>query len=59
MFRREQPESEREETTMDEALRQRIAERAYEISQTDEAGTDEENWLKAEQELGHTSSAAD
>jgi len=28
-----------------------IARRAYEISQTDEAGTPEENWQRAEREL--------
>lgn len=31
--------------------RDRIAERAYLISQSDQAGTDEENWLRAEKEL--------
>jgi hypothetical protein len=31
--------------------RERIAERAHLISQSDQAGTDEENWLQAEQEL--------
>jgi len=31
--------------------RERIAERAHLISQTDQAGTDEENWLRAEREL--------
>ena len=31
--------------------RERIAERAYLISRSDQAGTDEENWLRAEQEL--------
>ena len=31
--------------------RERIAERAYLISQSDQAGTDEENWLRAEREL--------
>jgi hypothetical protein len=31
--------------------RERIAERAYLISQSEQAGTDEENWLRAEQEL--------
>ena len=31
--------------------RERVAERAYLISQSDQAGTDEENWLRAEQEL--------
>ena len=30
---------------------ERIAERAYWISQSDETGSDEENWLRAEQEL--------
>jgi hypothetical protein len=29
----------------------RIAERAHLISQSDQAGTDEQNWLRAEQEL--------
>ena len=28
-----------------------IARRAYEISQSDESGTDEENWRRAEEEL--------
>jgi hypothetical protein len=31
--------------------REMIAERAYLISQSDDAGTDEENWLRAEREL--------
>jgi hypothetical protein len=31
--------------------REKIAERAFLISQSDEAGTDEENWLRAEREL--------
>jgi hypothetical protein len=31
--------------------RERIAERAYQISRSDQAGTDQENWLRAEQEL--------
>jgi hypothetical protein len=31
--------------------RERIAERAYQISQSDQAGTDQENWLRAEEEL--------
>ena len=30
---------------------ERIAERAHLISQSDQAGTDEENWLRAEREL--------
>jgi hypothetical protein len=29
-----------------------VARRAYEISQSDEAGTPEENWARAERELG-------
>ena len=41
-----------EETDSPEPItRERIAERAYLISQSDQAGTDEENWLRAEQEL--------
>jgi DUF2934 family protein len=31
--------------------REMIAERAYLISQSGQAGTDEENWLRAEREL--------
>ena len=31
--------------------RERIAERAYLISQSEKAGSDEENWLRAEREL--------
>jgi Protein of unknown function (DUF2934) len=31
--------------------RGRIAERAYLISQSEQAGSDEENWLRAEREL--------
>ena len=30
---------------------EQIRERAYEISQRPDAGTDEENWVRAEQEL--------
>jgi hypothetical protein len=30
---------------------ERIAERAYQISQSEDAGSDEENWLRAEREL--------
>jgi hypothetical protein len=30
---------------------EKIRERAYEISQTPEGGTEEENWLRAEKEL--------
>ena len=28
-----------------------IAQRAYELSQTNDSGTDEQNWLRAEREL--------
>jgi Protein of unknown function (DUF2934) len=35
----------------EQVMRKRIAERAYWISQSEEAGSDEENWLRAEQEL--------
>ena len=38
----------REEADREEAIRQR----AYEISQSDDAGTPEENWARAERELG-------
>ncbi len=34
-----------------EVTTEEIAARAYEISQRDVAGTSEENWLRAEQEL--------
>jgi hypothetical protein len=34
------------------ARRERIAARAYEISQSEDAGSDLENWLRAERELG-------
>lgn len=40
-----------ENPTRKRITRERIAERAYLISQSDRAGTDEENWLRAEQEL--------
>jgi len=32
-------------------LRSQIARRAYEISQSETAGSEEENWLRAEREL--------
>jgi Protein of unknown function (DUF2934) len=51
MATRNEPTPDREEMSIDDALRERIAQRAYEISQTDEAGTEEENWLRAEQEI--------
>jgi hypothetical protein len=35
----------------DADLRTRIARRAYEISQSDQAGDDAENWLRAEREV--------
>ena len=35
----------------DADLRTRIARRAYEISQGDQAGDDAENWLRAEREV--------
>jgi hypothetical protein len=37
----------------DESLRSEIARRAHEISQSDTAGSDEENWLRAEREVRH------
>ena len=39
-------EAEKREPTHDE-----IAQRAWEISQTDQCGSDEENWHRAEREL--------
>lgn len=35
----------------EQVMRERIAERAYWISQSEDAGSDEENWLRAEREL--------
>lgn len=35
----------------DETMREKIARRAYELSQSDGARSDEENWLQAEREL--------
>jgi hypothetical protein len=35
----------------DEPTRDRIEQRAYELSQSDDAGTPEENWRRAEREL--------
>jgi len=37
--------------TEPEITDEEIARRAYEISQSGESGTDEENWLRAEREL--------
>jgi hypothetical protein len=34
-----------------QANREKIAERAYWISQSEQAGSDLENWLRAEQEI--------
>jgi hypothetical protein len=34
-----------------EVTREKIAERAYEISQSPESGSDEDNWFRAEREL--------
>ncbi len=41
------------ESIRDEALRYEIARRAHEISQSDTAQSDEENWLRAEREVRH------
>ena len=40
-----------ESVTEPEVAEEEIARRAYAISQSDESGTDEENWLRAEREL--------
>jgi hypothetical protein len=42
----------------DESMHEQIARRAYEISQSEQAQSDEENWLEAERELQATSEAA-
>ena len=42
-----------------EALIQRIRERAHEISQRDDAGTPQDNWMRAEQEIREQDSARD
>jgi hypothetical protein len=39
------------ETVEDTVSREEIAQRAYEIAHGPEAGSDEENWLRAEHEL--------
>ena len=43
----------RDEGALDRAepTREQIEQRAYELSQSDEAGTPEENWRRAEREL--------
>jgi len=38
-------------TVLLEATEEEIARRAYEISESDDRGSDEENWWRAEQEL--------
>lgn len=55
--RNEPPPADLDAARIDDVLRDRIAHRAYEISQTDEAGTDEENWLRAERELDPSTSS--
>jgi hypothetical protein len=44
--------SEREGDGLGGEMSNAIARRAYEISQADDAGTPEENWSRAESELG-------
>ena len=43
----------RDEGALDrgEPTREQIEQRAYELSQSDDAGTPEENWARAEREL--------
>ena len=41
----------RQGATREPITRERIAERAYLISQSEQAGSEEENWLRAEREL--------
>lgn len=41
----------RPEQEFDEPTREMIEQRAYEISQRDDAGSSEENWARAEREL--------
>jgi post-segregation antitoxin (ccd killing protein) len=43
-------QAERDVAVHDE-LEERIRRRAYEISQSDESGSDEENWRRAEREI--------
>lgn len=40
-----------EDATEPVVTEEEIARRAYAISQSDESGTDEENWFRAEREL--------
>jgi hypothetical protein len=51
MNRAEQDNSRMHGAARQPVTRERIAERAHSISQSDQAGTDEENWLRAEREL--------
>ncbi len=51
MDRREEDDPRTHGAARQPVTRERIAERAHLISQSDQAGTDEENWLRAEQEL--------
>jgi hypothetical protein len=47
------PETETDtETITESSLDDAVRLRAYQISQSDEAGTPEENWERAERELG-------
>ena len=43
-------DNEREVTEPDD-LEERVRRRAYEISQSDESGTEDENWQRAEREV--------
>jgi hypothetical protein len=51
MDRREQDNPRMQGAARQPVTRERIAERAHTISESDQAGTDEENWLRAEREL--------
>ena len=51
MDRREEDNPRMHDAARQPVTRERIAERAHLISQSDQAGTDEENWLRAEREL--------
>jgi hypothetical protein len=48
---REEDNSRAHDAAREPVSREKIAERAFLISQSDQAGTDEENWLRAEREL--------
>jgi hypothetical protein len=45
------PDDERARPRADEIGHETISQRAYEISQSDQTGTPEENWERAEREL--------